>query len=414
MPEPTLVDRLDELDAAVDEVSEAAESAEGYADLIDQLDDLSSRIEAARSDPNALDANTYADLALDMMLLVPNELPLPEASKKLVEAVAAGVGAFIQGATSMSLTLAGRSFRTQLQAMSPEEAARLATVDPTTQKWLLAQYRLGKLTLQGDTRETESSSSWLWTKLKNLFTFWSPLWAGVVILPVVALLLLGPLGLFAGDDDGAAPSTSPTEVAAALTEVPAEGASATSTPVPSDQPVGCGGIGTAAYLPIPPSEQTVPGTDSIPESVGYASVAAGLSICVGIPPAADHQAVIAGGGYFLTTITLAVNNELLELTVSKGDGIAPFGRRVQRAGAVELQQFALPGSEVADNAAIVLIPATIEGGEILVQIEGVSSGLLEFLGVGAATYSAAGDIEPYWAGTVAADVPALSRELASR
>ncbi|MDA0350733.1 MAG: hypothetical protein O3A10_00805 [Chloroflexi bacterium] len=244
MPDPSLAERLDQLKEAVDAIKEAQEAAEGVEDIADQLDELTRRIDEARDDPDALDADTYADLALDLMLVIPNNLPLPDAAKKAIEAVASAIAAFIQGATGLALSLLARRFRDHLKAgMTPEEAARAATNTKAERSWLLTQFRLGKVTAAGDTREVKTPTEWLWEKFKGILSALtggllmdrSPLLVGAVLVFLVALvtfLLIGPFGLLGGGG-GDVPADATEVPTAAPTESPAATAATSESPSPT-------------------------------------------------------------------------------------------------------------------------------------------------------------------------------------
>lgn len=171
MPEPNYAQELNKLEEAIDAIKEAQESAEGIADITEQLDALTGRINEARENPDSLNADTYADLALDLMLVIPNNLPLPDAAKKAIEALASVIASFIQGATGLALTLLAKRFRELLRTgMTPEDAAKTAANGKAEQSWLLAQYRAGTVTAAGDTRDVKTPTEWLWDKITGIFS----------------------------------------------------------------------------------------------------------------------------------------------------------------------------------------------------------------------------------------------------
>jgi len=414
MSEESLVDQLDKLKAAVDAVEEAIDQAEDIADLSDELLDLNRRIDEAREDPDSLDPDVYADLALDIMLVIPNDLPLPEAAKKTLELVASALTSFIQGAQGLALTLLARRFRDLLKTgMSPQEAAKNATLLKPEQGWLLTQYRLGKVTAAGDTRETKGAVEYLWGKFKGVFSIWSPLVVGpllVLLLAAFVFVLLGPLGLFSSDDAVAdanqpledVPTAAATEADAVATSTPND-----ATPAGPSGVIGCGGIGSDEYFPVPATEQFVLGAVPINDRFSFAAVDGGISFCLEIPEEAGHEAVVAGGGYFQSTLSMTLNDLLVELTVSDGDGLGAFGRVIRRVGAIEEARFPLEGARIVDGVVIIFVPAERQGGGLTFLLGGGSYSELSFIGIGAGTWSEPDALEPVWVGTAAGDFAAF-------
>jgi hypothetical protein len=217
MPNDNHAENLEKLQEALDAVQEAQDAADTIDDITDQLSDLQDRLDDARTNPASLDADTYADLALDLMLVIPNNLPLPEGAKKAIEALASVLASFIQGATGLALTLLARRFRQALQTEeSPQEAARVAAGTRAEQSWLLTQYRLGLVTETGDRRDVKTPTEWLRDKLKGLIrsVLGGLIGAGPVrprggLVAVLALVLIGAIvfGAFGGGGDAGGSST---------------------------------------------------------------------------------------------------------------------------------------------------------------------------------------------------------------
>ncbi|MSQ36016.1 MAG: hypothetical protein EXR63_02570 [Dehalococcoidia bacterium] len=113
MPDANYAEQLEGLEEAVEAITEALgevkEGVEQAEELTEQLDGLTQRIKDAQQNPDSLNADTYADLALDLIMVIPDNLPLPDRAKKALRAVGAVLAAFIQGATGLVLVLVGRS-----------------------------------------------------------------------------------------------------------------------------------------------------------------------------------------------------------------------------------------------------------------------------------------------------------------
>ncbi len=250
MPETNYAQELHKLEEAVDAIKEAYESAEGIEDITGKLDELTGRINAARENPDSLDADTFAELARDLMLVIPNNLPLPDAAKKAIEVLATVLASFIQGAMGIALSAVARRFRQALKAGTPpEQAAKDSAQDPAVQAWLLAQYRAGTITAAGDTRDTRMPWEWIWDEIVETVSGWvgsffamgrSPLpLVGCAVLLLALLAIGGALatGLIGGSPGGTGPTAADqaTQPPAAATNPPSaetEAPAATEPPSP--------------------------------------------------------------------------------------------------------------------------------------------------------------------------------------
>lgn len=222
-----------------------------------------------------------------------------------------------------------------------------------------------------------------------------------------------PTSAGAGDDP---PATATSSVGGGL---PAGDTTPEATPT-SEAPVvatvvvpvgeGCGDIDTHVYEPFPATGFGIPGASPLNQQVTYAVVDGGVRICLEIPPEVDHEAVIAGGGYFLATLSLTVDNLLVELSVFSPGATAVPGRVIQRVGATEEATFDLTDSEIRGDAVVIFVPARREGGNLVFDLGGATYGTLSFIGLAAGSFNA-GDPTPLWSGAVAGDVAVFDTAL---
>src|SRR3990172_7003230 len=97
---PEALDKLEEL---AGQVREAMETTEATEEQLEKLDELVQRIKDAREDPQALNGETYGQLAVDLIMLVPENLPIPEHIKRGLEAAAKVLGALLGAAMDLEL-----------------------------------------------------------------------------------------------------------------------------------------------------------------------------------------------------------------------------------------------------------------------------------------------------------------------
>lgn len=255
--------------------------------------------------------------------------------------------------------------------------------------------------------------------------------ASVVVGALLAILLLSGDGsegdqFPAATGDGAAASGSPAvaagNAAAGSADQPAGGATTAAatadveaSPVATIAPAigdGCGGVGAGSYTLLPATSQFVFGATPINNHVSFATVEGGLNFCLQIPEDVNHQGVIDGGGFFQTTLSMTLDDLLVELSLSAGDGVPPFIRVIERVGAIEVARFPLTDVQLVDGVVIFFVPAERAGNELVFDLGGTLCGDLSFIGLGAGTFSGEdsdGDGVPdqIWIGTAAGDVAAF-------
>ena len=261
VPEPDYAAKLKELQDAVDAIKEAIEegqeAVENIEEVTEQLEELTDRINDARDNPESLDAEGYGDLVRDLIMVVPDNLPLPDKAKQAIGLLAEVVAAFIQGAVGIALSLLARRFRDNLRSgMTPEEAAQASSNTRMEQAWLLLQYKQGLVTVAGDTRDVQTPTERIWNKiveffqgLVSFFILGGPQ-QRLVAVGVFALVALGLFAIFAfsvfGGEDGAVtsevvatqPPAGPTTAAtSAATTVPTSESTTAAATATSDLPM---------------------------------------------------------------------------------------------------------------------------------------------------------------------------------
>ncbi|MEW5917149.1 MAG: hypothetical protein AB1762_12120 [Gemmatimonadota bacterium] len=113
--------RADGLEAAEEIGDWLKDIADGYSELQEQsrkLSDLRARIVDARENPASLSGESYAQLLIELTMLIPDEAGLPSEIKTAVKTLIVPVSKLIAGATDFALANARRNFKNQMNLLA--------------------------------------------------------------------------------------------------------------------------------------------------------------------------------------------------------------------------------------------------------------------------------------------------------
>jgi len=146
MPKPPspeeVAKNLDALEDLIKAVKKAVETGEEIADTIDELDELQARIEAIREDPELQNGEAYAELFVDIAMLIPDNMPIPPAVKEALRAALTLLGKFFGWYVDLAYGNRWREFKKKIKAGFPaDEAAKLTGATMAVQAYLIWRYR---------------------------------------------------------------------------------------------------------------------------------------------------------------------------------------------------------------------------------------------------------------------------------
>jgi hypothetical protein len=198
VPEGDLSAELDQLDELVDGLKEVKEGLDEAEEFGDKLDELKGRIQDARDNPESLSGEVYGQLAVDIIMIVPEQLPLPEPVQKVIENVGKAIGLLLGAAVESSLFSSRTRFRQLVESgMDLQEAAEQSAPTKQQQLYLIWVWKTGKMKALNAPR-TESGWEDFKAWLRGLAGAIG-LGSGGCLLLVLALggVLLAAVGYFA-------------------------------------------------------------------------------------------------------------------------------------------------------------------------------------------------------------------------
>ncbi len=118
-------------------------------DRLQRIEELSDRVEAARNDPAALTGDNYAELLVELVLVIPESIQLPEPMKNYLKLTGTMIGELLGAATEFALDHVRANFERYYQS-------ELTTGAP---EWECAKKAAR---LVGGTRQVQLRMLWEW------------------------------------------------------------------------------------------------------------------------------------------------------------------------------------------------------------------------------------------------------------
>lgn len=119
-----------------------------------ELNKLKKKIEEAQENPETMDGDKVKDIVTDLIMFIPEQLPLPKPLKEALRKIAEYIGLLLGAAWNFAQKTAWNRFIKRLRfAPRPlkeediRKAAREAAPTSGTERWILAQWKLQQLKL---------------------------------------------------------------------------------------------------------------------------------------------------------------------------------------------------------------------------------------------------------------------------
>ena len=150
MPRTPTTDDLRHLDQVIEAAREAARGADRIDEVSDQLNDLAREVDRLRSDPRALNGESYGNLLVRIVETFPGNLPLPKAVIEALKFAAEVLGKVFAHFIDIKLADMRRAFKRGMQVpdvvggdRDPGKVARGVTMVRLEQLYLLWWYQQG-------------------------------------------------------------------------------------------------------------------------------------------------------------------------------------------------------------------------------------------------------------------------------
>jgi hypothetical protein len=133
---------FDALEDLIKMVKKAVETGQDTVDTIEGLSALELRIKAIQNDPKLQNGEAYAQLFIDIAMLIPDHLPIPPALNEMLRAALTLLGNFFGFFVKFAYDMKWAKFMEKLKAGFPAKEAAQATGETmAVQAYLIWRYR---------------------------------------------------------------------------------------------------------------------------------------------------------------------------------------------------------------------------------------------------------------------------------